>query len=195
MVPTGRRRCVGHNEPCMAVFPDRVVLTVRNGAVSERRQGDRLGLVSYVAGFGVPALLAVLIFATGLALALATFWTPAFILWGVGYSALGLAFFAFLFAAIYGSKIIVAYLVGSAILGRWTPRVARYKILPLLLGLVIYILLRAIPILGWVIGFVVTFAGLGAIFMVGSRAYKRPDELEAKAPDGEEDKTPTVEEA
>ena len=42
--------------------------------------------------------------------------------------------------------IIVAYLVGSAILGRWAPKVARYKILPLLLGLVIYILLRAIPI-------------------------------------------------
>jgi hypothetical protein len=154
-----------------------------------------LGLVSYVAGLGVPALLAVLIFATGLALALATFWTPAFILWGVGYSALGLAFFVFLFAAIYGSKIIVAYLVGSAILGRWAPRVARYKILPLLLGLVIYILLRAIPILGWVIGFAVTFAGLGAIFMTGSKIYTRPDEIEAKAPDVEEDKTPTVEEA
>jgi hypothetical protein len=167
-----------------------------SGRLQERTlAATGLGLVSYVAGFGVPALLAVLIFATGLALALATFWTPAFILWGVGYSALGLAFFAFLFAAIYGSKIIVAYLVGSAILGRWAPKVARYWILPLLLGLVIYVLLRAIPILGWVIGFVVTFAGLGAICIAGGKACTRPDEIEAKAPAVEEEEAPAVEEA
>ena len=145
-----------------------------------------LGVVSYVAGLGAPILLGAMIFATGLALALATLWTPAFIIWGVGFTALGLAFFVFLFAALYGSKLIVAYTIGSLILKRW-PKVARFRILSLLLGLVIYILLRAIPILGWVIGFVFTFAGLGAIFMAGSPECAPPEEIEGKAPAGDED--------
>ena len=140
-----------------------------------------LGLVCYIGGFSGSALLAVLIFATGLALALATFGTAAFFVWGLAYSALGLAFLTFLLLVLYGSKAIVAYLIGSLILDRW-PRVARYRILPLLLGVVLFVLLRSIPILGWVIGVVVTLVGLGAVWLGGWKPCQddKGQEIEVK---------------
>jgi hypothetical protein len=141
------------------------------------------GLVSYIGGFAGSALLAVLLFATGLALALATFGRAAFFVWGLGYSALGLVFLIFLLLVLYGSKAIVAYLIGSLILDRW-PRVARHRILPMLLGVVLFVLLRSIPILGWVIGVVVTLMGLGAVWMGGWKPCQddKGQEIEVKVP-------------
>jgi hypothetical protein len=140
------------------------------------------GLVGYIGGFSGFALLAVLLFATGLALALATFGRAAFFVWGLGYSAIGLAFLTFLLLVLYGSKVIVGYLIGSLILGRW-PRVARYRLLPLLLGVFLFVLLRSIPILGWVIGVVVTLMGLGAVWLGGWKPCwgEETQEVEVKA--------------
>jgi uncharacterized membrane protein len=56
----------------------------------------------------------------------------------------------------------VAFLVGSLILKRLAPNSLQYKILPLLLGLLIYVLLAWLPYFGWVIAVLVNAIGLGA---------------------------------
>jgi len=124
------------------------------------------GLVVLVFGFSAALLLALLILPlailffslslSGLGLATLSF----------GYFSLGIAFTIFWIFVAYISKVIVAYFAGKWILERLAPRVVRYRFLSLLLGVFIYVLVNAIPILGWIIGILVTLLGMGAVWMV-----------------------------
>jgi hypothetical protein len=113
----------------------------------------------------IAILLAALLAVTGIWLGTVTLWTLAFILWGIGYPLLVLALVLLALAVVYGSKVVVAELVGGLILKRLAPRAMEYRILPLLLGLILYVVLRSIPILGWVIEGVATVLGLGAMWV------------------------------
>jgi hypothetical protein len=75
-------------------------------------------------------------------------------------------FTIFILVVTYGSKLIVSFFAGKWILEKLAPTAAESKIWPLLLGVVIYVILRAIPIFGWLIGFMVTLIGLGAVYLV-----------------------------
>jgi cytoskeletal protein CcmA (bactofilin family) len=130
--------------------------------------GTGFGLLALVIAFnllGVVLLLFVIILAIGLFLGFATMWELAWAFMALGFFGLGLTATIFGLFVLYISKVIVAYLVGYVILNRFVPSVVRYKILSLLLGLVIYVLLVGIPILGWVIGLLVTALGLGAAWL------------------------------
>ena len=124
-----------------------------------------LALVLALPAVVVALLLAVALLIGGIWLGSATVWTLAFILWGIGYPVLTLAFTLLAVTFLYGSKVIVADLVGTLILKRLAPRAMKYRILPLLLGLVLYMILRSIPIVGWAIEVIVTILGLGAIWV------------------------------
>ncbi len=74
----------------------------------------------------------------------------------------------FLFVVALVTKMVVALLVGKTVLnqiasqtmeGRWGSAIA------LLVGVLIYELIRAIPLLGWLVGILVTIVGLGAIYL------------------------------
>ena len=112
-------------------------------------------------------LLAVLLFFLGMWLGGVALWELAFLLWGIGYPILILAFSLFALAVLYGTKVVVADLVGTLILKRLAPRSldAARGILPLLLGLVLYVLVRSIPFLGLAVEVVVTVLGLGALWL------------------------------
>jgi len=127
-----------------------------------------LGLVISVALIGVVILVALLILMLGIGLGALSFWDLAWAVWGVGFSSLGLAFWLSLLFVSYGTKVIVTFLVGTLILARLAPKANHYKILPLLLGLVIYVLLAWLPYFGWVIAVLVNAVGLGAAWL----AYK-----------------------
>ncbi len=139
-----------------------------------------LGLVISIALIGVVVLVALLILILGIGLGALNFWDLAVAVWGVGFTSLGLAFWLSLLFVSYGTKVIVAFLVGTLILRRFSPRSLQYKILPLLLGLLIYVLLVWIPYIGWVIAVLVNAIGLGAAWL----AYrdKGLEEQEEPAP-------------
>jgi hypothetical protein len=124
-----------------------------------------LGLVISVALIGVVILVALLILVLGIGLGALNFWDLAWAVWGVGFTSLGLAFWLSLLFVSYGTKVIVAFLVGSLILKRLAPNSLQYKILPLLLGLLIYVLLAWLPYFGWVIAVLVNAIGLGAAWL------------------------------
>jgi cytoskeletal protein CcmA (bactofilin family) len=121
-----------------------------------------LGLVISVALIGVVVLVGLLILILGIGLGALSFWDLAWAVWGVGFSSLGLAFWLSLLFVSYGTKVIVAFLVGTLILRRLAPNSLNYKILPLILGLLIYVLLAWVPYFGWVIAVLVNAIGLGA---------------------------------
>ncbi len=121
-----------------------------------------LGLVISVALIGVVILVAVLILMLGIGLGALGLWDLAWAVWGIGFYSLGLAFWLSLLFVSYGTKVIVTFAVGTLILRRLAPDSLKYKILPLLLGLVIYVLLAWLPYFGWVVAVLVNAVGLGA---------------------------------
>jgi cytoskeletal protein CcmA (bactofilin family) len=124
-----------------------------------------LALTLSISAVAVAILLAVLLFVIGIWLGGVTLWELAFLLWGIGYPVLILAFALFALTVQYGSKAIVADMIGTLILKRLAPQALEYRILPLLLGLLLYVILRSIPLLGWAIEIIVTIFGLGAIWV------------------------------
>ena len=77
--------------------------------------------------------------------------------------------------AIYITKVAFSYLIGWLILKNtasgWVDRAM--GLIPLLIGLVIFVLVRSIPFLGALFSFVVTIFGLGAIWLLAwVRVYK-----------------------
>ena len=125
------------------------------------------GFVVLLNGFLVPVLLLAII--VGFAAAFYFLKLPAIglIILGVGLNGLGLAFTVFLVCAIYLSKAIVAFLVGTLILSLIGPKAVKYKVLPLILGLILYVLIVPIPFIGWITAFLCTLLGLGAMWQVG----------------------------
>ncbi|MBC7236666.1 MAG: hypothetical protein H5T69_12575, partial [Chloroflexi bacterium] len=141
------------------------------------------GFLTWVAGFVAAGVVLGLILVLALFLGFVTLGGLAGAVLGIGLSGLGLAFTTFLLLVNYGSKLVVAMTVGRLLLeaiaprsfarpdyaaieeGNWwrLPTVPRETIGPLLLGVAIYVLLRGVPLLGWLVGLIVTFFGLGAI--------------------------------
>ncbi len=122
-----------------------------------------LGLIVAANAVVVVILLAAIILAIGLGLGFTTIWDLAFIFWALAYSSLAFTTTLFFLFVVYISKIIVAYLAGSLIVKALIPKTASYRIVPLLIGLVIYVLLASVPYIGWAIALIATILGLGAV--------------------------------
>jgi cytoskeletal protein CcmA (bactofilin family) len=83
--------------------------------------------------------------------------------------------YAFFMAVSYISKILVSYLTGRWILSRIKPDWALRPALPLILGVVIFAILVAIPYLGTLVTWLAILFGLGAIWLLGlERFWRRP---------------------
>ena len=143
-----------------------------------------VGLIVLIVSFNI-FLLGILLFAlvivSGFWLSSISMGELAWLVWSVGLTAVGLAFALFWVLVIYGSKAFVAYLTGWLILNRLAPRANRYRIVPLLLGLLLYVLLVSIPIAGWVIAILATAYGLGAFWFALRRRGQETQE-EALSP-------------
>ena len=93
------------------------------------------------------------------------------IIW-VAILALFAAVVGFVLVTVFLTKIIVAWLGGKWILGRFNPSLAEHKVWPLVLGVVILALLIELPFVGWLIGLLVMFLGLGALWIWGRERWQ-----------------------
>lgn len=123
------------------------------------------GLVVIIAGYVGAFALGVLILALGILLGIATLGGLSDTVFGIGFSGLGLALTAFSFLVGYGSKLVVAYLVSQLSVQRLTPQYAGNKAVVLVVGVVLYVIVRGIPLLGWLVGVAVTLVGVGAMWL------------------------------
>jgi len=81
----------------------------------------------------------------------------------------------FLLAVWFVAQIVVSTLVGQVILGRIQPELAEHKYWPLIVGVLVYAVLVAIPVVGTLVWWCVVLLGLGALWYFGQ-------ELLAKKP-------------
>jgi hypothetical protein len=117
----------------------------------------------------------------------------------LGLAIWGVVFATFQVLVAYGSKILVSYALAQVIVERVAGRLSTNRVLLLILALLIYVLLRSIPVFGWLLSIVVTLIGAGAIAIAFRSGRSRPKTavtapevpLEA-APAGELDAGPAV---
>ena len=103
------------------------------------------------------------------------------VIWAGIITAAGLIF-GFSVAVGYVSKIIVSYVGGRLILTRLKPEWAEKPYWPVAFGVLIFAILVAIPLLGWIINLIVVLLGLGALWMLGWDKFKsRPAVVETPA--------------
>ncbi len=135
------------------------------------------GLLIAVNGFLLSLVLAIAIGAVGFGLGAVGLYGLRTVVWLLGYGLLGAAFAVFLLALLFVSKIVVAYWLGRLLLrrmaGGWLQR-----ILALLLGLVIFVILAAIPVLGGLVSLLVSLVGLGALWLVARSHWPRATSAE-----------------
>jgi len=139
--------------------------------VTERARREPLpsagwGAISIIVGYAGAFMLALSIIALGVFLGVLTLGGLAKTVFGIGFSTLGLAFTIFSLLISYGSKVIVSLLAGKILLQKIAPQFAEHKVWPLLIGVIVYVLIRSIPFLGWLVGIVVTLIGFGAMWLV-----------------------------
>lgn len=124
------------------------------------------GFLALIAGYAGSFLGFLIIFCTGLFLAIVTLGGLSATVFGVGFSGLGLAFALFLLLVNYVSKILAASLAGRLILEKLTANRPANPFLSLVIGVVLFVLVSSIPVIGWIISFLFTITGLGAIWMI-----------------------------
>lgn len=124
------------------------------------------GFLTVVVGYFAAGFIAVLVVALGIFLGLVTLGGLAGTVFGVGLSSLGVAFAIFTLLVNYGSKAVIAFLGGKWLLEKLSPESADGRILSLVLGVLIYVILRSIPVLGWLLAVFVTLIGMGAIWLI-----------------------------
>jgi cytoskeletal protein CcmA (bactofilin family) len=100
----------------------------------------------------------------------------------LGFMALFGIVMVYVVAAVIVSKVVVGYLGGRLILARIKPEWAESRIWPLLLGLVIFAILTALPLyVGQLFNLVIILLGLGALWMASSEWIRhqssKPEEL------------------
>jgi len=122
--------------------------------------------MTVIAGYLGAGLVAVLILAIGILFSVITLGGLASTIFGVGFSGLAIVFAVFSLMVQYGSKAVIAFLGGRWILEKLAPQYAENKALPLVLGVVLYVMLRAVPFFGWLLSVFVTLLGLGAMWLL-----------------------------
>jgi hypothetical protein len=105
-----------------------------------------------------------------LGLAFFLFWASlpnlGFLVGSLGVMAIGLASVIYWLSIAYFSKVVIAFLLGRLIFSKSTSRYAQGRVVPLLVGVIVFALVVSIPYLGWVISVIATMFGLGALWMV-----------------------------
>ena len=123
-----------------------------------------LGLVLAVNLLGVVLLLAIIFLFIGLWIGTLDLWALALAFWSVAYPALALGGAIVWLFVVFGTKVIAAYFAGDWLLRKFAPQAA-HRLLAIFIGLLIYVLLISIPMIGWVIAVAATALGIGAVWL------------------------------
>jgi hypothetical protein len=141
-----------------------------------------IGLLTLIVGFFGSFLAFLIIVCIGAFLSIITLGGLSSTVFGVGLSGMGLVFALFLLLVNYVSKILVAYMAGRWIMEKLNPQYQGTPFLPMLIGIVVYVLLSAIPFIGWIFSFVATLIGLGAMWMLFRNHTQRPASIAVPLP-------------
>lgn len=141
-----------------------------------------VGLLSLLGGYTGSILVGAVIFGVGILFSLITLGGLSNAIFGIGFSSLAVFIAALTLLVTYGSKLVASFWVGQLLMRQIAPQAQNPRLWALLAGVLIYVVLRAIPILGWVVGLLATLLGLGALWFAFQSYRKRLPDLAEQTP-------------
>ncbi len=123
------------------------------------------GLVVALLGYAAIAFAGLLILAVVILLGVITLAGLSGTASGLGFSGLGFIATVFNLLVAYGSKLIVIALLGKLILERLSPNTTANPYWAVALGVFLYVIVRSIPVFGWIVAVIFTVLGVGAVWM------------------------------
>lgn len=133
------------------------------------------GFVTIIVGYAALFLSLLVIIFLGIIIAFLTIGGLGGVTFAIGLSALATAAALFSFAVSHISKVIVAVLVGQWLYSKLAPNQAS-AVWPMVIGVVLYAILSAIPYLGFLFSIAATLLGTGAMWLVfRDRTAKKPE--------------------
>jgi len=123
------------------------------------------GFVILILGYALSLVIFLTVIFLGVLLAIVTLGGLAGLIFGLGFTGLAFAIALFTILVTYISKLVVACMSGKLIIERIAPAQVENKLLILLVGVLIYVLLRAIPGVSQAVGLLATLFGLGAMWL------------------------------
>ena len=124
------------------------------------------GFLVLIIGMVALGLAFITVLLLGLAVGVVTLFGLMGVVFGIGFSAIGLSGAVFLAIAQFGSKLVVAMLIGDVLFRLIRKDYSASMFWPLLVGIVLLTLLNAIPILGILVSFFAILFGSGAIWLI-----------------------------
>lgn len=95
--------------------------------------------------------------------------------YGVVGLIIALVFALFFLVAFTLSKVVAAYVFGSWLMQDVFKTKTQNRWIDLLVGVLFYVILRAIPFVGWVVGLAASLYGTGALFIAYSKVEKKKE--------------------
>jgi cytoskeletal protein CcmA (bactofilin family) len=148
------------------VLMPRVVKAAVANAQNKPLASTGWGLVVLIAGYVLAVVAFVVIVALGVVFGISTLGGLSVATFGVGLAGLGLGVTVFTGIVLWGAKVIVSYAIGKLLLQQFAPDYADNTLFAFVLGLVLFEIVAAIPILGTVVTLVAILWGLGALWYV-----------------------------
>ncbi len=142
------------------------------------------GCAGEVAFFVTLPIIFALIIGFGLLLGIITLGGLQTVFIGAGLILEGLWGLFFAVITSYVAKIIIAFLVGTLLLEQARSKSIDSAFWPMLIGIVLYTIVAAIPILGWLAGLAATLFGLGALWLWLRDQWWPPAPVVAAVPGG-----------
>lgn len=144
---------------------------VRSKPMPSLGYGALIWVVSWPAAFA--AFLAVIAVSALLFFITLGGWGLASFTFGAGSGVIVLIMTGLKFVTSFGSKVLIAYLIGDWLLHQMVHQAEVSRYVSLLVGAILLVVACAIPVLGWLITAVVVFMGLGALWLL-IRGLRKP---------------------
>ena len=142
-----------------AIF-DRALVQLRQRSLAAMG----MGLLSLAGVLFMIPVIAIALILLGLFFAVLTLVDLAGIFAGLGFLVFGLAVLVYFILFAWAGKLLVSYLIGSWVVGKLAPQATVQRFWVLVLGALIFALLAAIPVAGFLLTFLVDIAGAGALW-------------------------------
>jgi cytoskeletal protein CcmA (bactofilin family) len=142
------------------------------------------GCVGEIAFFVTLPIIFAVIIGLGLLLGIITLGGLQTVFIGIGLVLEGLWGLIFAVVTSYVAKIVIAFLIGTLLLEQARSKSVDSAFWPLIIGIVLYIIVAAIPILGWFATLAATLFGLGALWLWLRDQWWPPSPAMVAAPAG-----------
>jgi len=131
------------------------------------------GIVAYAAFYFTMILILAIMIISGIIFGAATLGTVSGTIIWTGIILMIVMILLFVLATAFLTKIVVGWLGGKWLLGRFNPALADHMVWPVILGVVLIGIFVKIPYVGWLISLLIMFLGLGALWIWGRERLKK----------------------